>query len=72
MLYSNLDYDVTSEMEVLNHKDGEVVLLIKFCENNIIILAISCFVKIRDLVPHTTISLDVPLIAAVIANAALC
>ena len=41
-------------MEVLNRKDMEVVLLIKFYENNVVILAISCFLKIRDLVPDAT------------------
>ena len=55
-------------MELLSLKGREVVVLIKFYENDIAVLAISYLLKIRDLVPG---SLDVPLIATVIATIAL-
>ena len=41
-------------MELLNLKGREVVVLIKFYENDIAVLAISYLLKIRDLVPGTT------------------
>ena len=59
------------EKEELDHKGRQAVLYLQFCADNITASTIFYLLKIQNLTPGT-ISLEVPLIAPVIAKAALC
>ena len=65
----NLYFAVILEKEELDHRGRQVVLYLQFCTDGITASTIPFLLKIQNLTPGT-ISLEVPLIAPVIAKAA--
>ena len=66
----NLYYATTFEMEELDHRGRQVVLYLQFCADNI---TASAIFYLKDSKPNSwyNFSLEVPLIAPVIAKAEL-